>query len=266
MTAQKKKFDDLFNAIVNADLKTTSTTTTTTKPKQTSTFDDSLFYKNDETTSKKPSLIPSTNTTNTTNNNKHAKPKDPLEEILEDDLFASLMAQTSHQKTQIPTIIKTKPPSVTKKNSTTTTNRYDDLFSNNNNNPNNTNNLNKEFDWLNALEYEGSFLKEETTTTKDGHSGLRRSRFLPSGKRDPTSAASKAAGWTQTPFKLNGGGAAVLQPQMTVTQQTNGGGGGYVPSFGGAGASKPSQQTTDKKSNKRELFRFVDYEDLRYLS
>jgi hypothetical protein len=177
--------------------------------------------------------------------------KDILEEIFGDDLF-------SNNRTNSPMASKTKS-NLSKKNLIATNtnnannnpsyNKYDDLFTNNpskiaakNNDP---------FDF--GLDYEPTFLKDESNKP-DNQFNTRRSRYLPSGKRDnnnnnlfnvntissATKQQNSAKGWNQTPIKItvgNGGiGPVVGGGPVGSGKQSS-----YVPSFVGSGKGDKSK-------------------------
>ena len=178
--------------------------------------------------------------------------KDILEEIFGDDLF-------SNNRSNSPNASKSKS-NLSKKNviaNTTNTNnatnatynKYDDLFTNNpskiavkNNDP---------FDF--GLDYEPTFLKDESNKP-DNQFNTRRSRYLPSGKREnnnnnnnlfnvntissATKQQNSAKGWNQTPIKItvgNGGIGPVGGPVGSGKQSS------YVPSFVGSGKGDKSK-------------------------
>lgn len=271
---QKKKFDDLFSSIVNnndALLATSKQTATTGNNNSNTSTNNSLnkLLNSDESKNKKymddfffdeENLKPSIkkmNSTKTseaeavTNNNRRrgnqqvpvkGGSKDILDEILfGNDLFG----------TQSPSLLsKTKPQlSQQPKKSTTTTNnnnRYDDIFS--------TNSATKKDNTLgNFLENEFSFLREDNNNNGKPEFNTRRSRYLPSGKRDPNSIPSattttnnnnnnlnspnqqQSKGWNQSSIKL----APNLITTTTTTTNNSGGlgsgkqmnHGAYIPSF-----------------------------------
>ena len=168
---QKKKFDDMFNALVNG---TNDPIATTTKPTTTSTtngtktnskappaltIDDSIFASLDmddfSPTTKKPPVHAQNNTVgggkDTHHQQTNGQKKDILDELFQDELFASIVNNPANHHMQ-PTATKSKPI-VAKKNSIPN-NRYEDIFSGipAPTNKNNTNNM----DWL---ENEGTLTK-----------------------------------------------------------------------------------------------------------
>lgn len=275
MNAQKKKFDDMFNAMMNGIETTPKQTTTTTtaattgavaaRTKPLPSVEDSIFanFDMDEfAPSKKQPAKPA--------NGLAAAKKDPLDDLFQDELFAGILNNTnntaSHAGTNTniqPSHSKSKP--LVKKNSISGGgggggNRYDDLFSGLANpqkptaagaaNPKDNNNM----DWLGGLEYEGSFLTREEAGSTKGGGGLRRSRFIPSGKRDGNSATNgknAGGGWTQTTFKINSGPLSNQQTSPVVAGGGgvgSGSGAGYVPSFATTTTNPAAKPQADKKS------------------
>lgn len=199
---QKKKFDDLFNNLSNIDNKSTV--------KQAKPFDE-LFEEENPKPKQSHKIGIHNEQTNTEllaakrrNNPIKSARKDILEEIFGDDLYTS---------------IRLNPSANLKKNSSNT-NKYEDLF------PSQKTKNKDLFDGI--LEFEATFIKDDNKN--DNLFNTRRSRFLPSGKRDPNQQASAKGGWTQSPFKINIG-------NTDTNKQSN-----YVPSFIGSG------KANDKKS------------------
>jgi hypothetical protein len=273
---QKKKFDDLFNNILDtnntngnnnaSNNKSLSTRTLSNNnnsisnsnnnnnnlnrnnPISKNLFDD-LFpdddftkptnkaniYSNANTNNKKLN-IPTMGATNqnktnmniynTKNSNNNSNTKTGRDEILEEifgnDLFGMNRSHT-------PAASKTNPLQ-SKKN---LTHKDDDIFLANNNNNNNNLNSNKEKDpFFTGLEYELSFLKDDQTKAENQFN-TRRSRFLPSGKREnlfnPNSANKNSAkAWNQPGIKIDSSG-------VNTGKQS-----GYVPSFMGSGKGEKS--------------------------
>lgn len=198
---QKKKFDDLFNNLSNLENKPTV--------KQTKPFDELFEEENLKPSHKTSNYNEPTNTEiqaakRRVNPIKSAR-KDILEEIFGDDLYAS---------------IRVNPSANVKKNQNNA-NKYEELF------PIQKAKNKDPFDGI--LEFEATFIKDDNKN--DNLFNTRRSRFLPSGKRDLNQQTSAKGGWTQSPFKINMG-------NTDNNKQSS-----YVPSFIGSG------KTNDKKSN-----------------
>ena len=290
-TIQKKKFDDLFNSITNPDatkqvnnsvpnnknayffnddlFKNTNNNTNKNNSNN-KLFDDILFEdENKKPSAKKPqiqfqkpnnqgmnnNLFSDTNLNNS-NKKRGLNPvksgrNDILEEIFGEDLFAS-MSNRSHT----PAMSKNKPQ-LSKKviNNSNSNNKYDDLFKNPNNNNNATATNNKDiFDF--DFDSELAFMKEESNN-KANEFNTRRSRYLPSGKRDSIFAIpsankiNSAKGWNQPQIKIGGpgiginvGGGGGGAPVNNMGSGNQGNGGAYVPSF-------MDNPKVDKKSNEK---------------
>ncbi|CAF0783430.1 unnamed protein product [Brachionus calyciflorus] len=222
---QKKKFDDLFNNLSHNNNNVEVKNSNFNKPSNNinnKLFDEFLFDdENLKPSNKNPVVsLPQKNLFHdeTFSAKKRVNPiksgrKDILEEIFGDDLLASL-----NRSTQTP-INSKKPPQVTKKNNVK---NYEDLFGGGGH----QNAKGKDiFDF--GLDYEGTFLKDDPSRT-DNLFNTRRSRYLPSGKRDPTLQNPSAKGWTQSPFKINVG-------NPDTTKQAS-----YVPTF--IGSAKPNDK------------------------
>jgi hypothetical protein len=170
---------------------------------------------------------------NTKSNNTKTGRDEILEEIFGNDLFGMNRSHT-------PAASKANPLQ-SKKTLTHGANKDDDIFSTNNNN-----NSNKDKDpFFTGLEYELSFLKDDQTKAENQYN-TRRSRFLPSGKREnlfnPNSANKNSAkAWNQPGIKIAVGGAnaAPTNPSGIGSGKQS----GYVPSFMGSGKGEKSLLT-----------------------
>ncbi|RMZ96397.1 serine threonine- kinase ICK, partial [Brachionus plicatilis] len=198
---QKKKFDDLFNNLSNIENKPAA--------KQVKPFDELLEEENGKPYQNhkhniyhEPINAEIQAAKRRVNPIKSAR-KDILEEIFGEDLYAS---------------IRVNPSAAGKKNPANT-NKYEDLF---------TGPKTKNKDLFDGIrEFEATFIKDDNKS--DNLFNTRRSRFLPSGKRDPNQQTSAKGGWTQSPFKINIGNS-------DANKQSS-----YVPSFIGSG------KTSEKK-------------------
>ena len=286
---QKKKFDDLFNNLNNADFNSSMksnknannnvNTHTKTNLNNKNFLDDFLFDdENIKPTNNNKKLGGNVYNPNKNNNNTNANffsetsadsysnlnnsnkrkginqiksgRKDILEEIFGDDLF-----QTSN-RTHTPTTSKNKP-NISKKNNIPNANtnanynKYDDLFANPTSNANN--NKGAKNNELYDFNTEPTFLQDEHNKP-DNQFNTRRSRYVPSGKRDTNNnnlfnvntipsakqQQNSAKGWNKTPIKITVGNGGI---------GPSGGGGGigsgkqasYVPSFVGSGKGDTSK-------------------------
>jgi hypothetical protein len=283
---QKKKFDDLFNNLeqkpaLNSNTYNNNKVIDSNKKKE--LFDDLLFEdeNNLKPTNKIASLANFHGANNNTNFNQYnaianakiisnnnsdlsseaanrrrminkSARKDILEEIFGEDLF------NSFSNPQQPTQSKAQPQvSNNSKNSIiSNNNKYEDIFSQNN--TNNKNGKAKDpFDF--GLNYEPTFLQDDGAGSNSNNQyNTRRSRYLPSGKRDQNSAKS---GWNQTQFKINNininnNGLDGLVHRQNSNLNNNGNNNSnnnnsYVPSFVGSG------KATDKKSIDFSLLFFL---------
>lgn len=257
----------MFNSLMNgADANKTNTAMTKTKP---IVIDESIFNSFDmddvtaPSTKKAPGVGVGMKPTVVVATGNNVAKKDILDDLFQDELFANLGTVTTTTTTTAPTnnnpsqpIVSKAKPTLARRNST---NRYEDIFSGAAAAATDVkpaaNNKDANMDWLGALENEGSFLTRYDANSSTRAGALRRSRFLPSGKRDLTSAKNSAAimnpvavdggggggGWTQTPFKLSTG------PTSTVNGVTSPPD-GYVPSFAAANSTTKKKSQTDKKS------------------
>ena len=253
-TMQKKKFDDLFNTFSNNE-------NTKIHNNNKKLLDDLLFDDENLKPSVKKINLPSGANNNNNNNNLFKEMtsenlnnrnagvnrinqtiksgrNDILEEIFGDDLFSSL-----NKDAFAPATSKNKPQlsKKTSTNSNLTANKYDDLFSNANNNTNNkdtTKDIFAEF----GFDYEPTFLKDDSNKP-DNQFQTRRSRYLPSGKRESLFNQNSATNQNQNSAKTGntggigvGGGAGGWK----LNSGTLGSGkqNSYVPSFAAANSGK----------------------------
>ena len=283
---QKKKFDDLFNTLNNNNpelsinkLNNNHNKTSNANSNNKKLFDDFLF--DDENikpaNKKQPAAGAVGNQANAKananhnfnesggdvlNNSSNAKRrgvnpvksgrKDILEEIFGDDIFSNRSHTPANSKAK-PLISKTTAPANNNNNkpnqatnTNATYNKYDDLFSNANaTGAQNKANANKDpFDF--GLDYEPTFLRDDTKP--ENQFNTRRSRYLPSGKRDnsnlfntntipsATQNLNSAKGWNQTPIKITVGTGGIGPTGATGSGKQN----GYVPSFVGSGKGDKS--------------------------
>lgn len=278
MSAQKKKFDDMFNAMMNEiDPKSVTTNGPAARSKPTAAVVDEAIFANFDMDEFAPvgskKQQPAAPHHNRPMNGLSAGKKDPLNDLFQDELFASILAAAANNSNNTtngasglqPVQTKSKPVvAAAKKNSISGgANRYDDLFSGLPSSGQKGGGVkDNNMDWLGGggLEYEGSFLTRDEANSTKGGGGLRRSRFIPSGKRDGNSATGKnvGGGWTQTAFKINSGpgiGGNQTSPVMTATTGPSGGA-SYVPSFVPTTTSAATKAQTDKKSNICSVFWF----------
>jgi hypothetical protein len=248
-TMQKKKFDDLFNTLSNNE-------NNKMYNNNKKLLDDLLFDDENIKPSVKKINLPSGANTNTNlfkeftseNSNNRAAGvnrinqtiksgrNDILEEIFGDDLFSSL-----NKDAFSPAASKNKPQlsKKTSTNSNLTANKYDDLFSNANNNTNNKD-ASKDIFAEFGFDYEPTFLKDDSNKP-DNQYQTRRSRYLPSGKREslfnPNSATnqnSAKTGNTAVTGGVGGGGGWKLNSGTLGSGKQN----SYVPSFAAANSGK----------------------------